>query len=467
MVSAFWKSDAKLESIFICLLAAMLCWVALPFGSNIPAAWGLNAILACGIALALEIALLIGRRPHPVGLAHLAAPAALFGAVVLWILVQEATWTPASWHHPIWGLAADALGRPVKGSISVNRDLTATALVRLVTAASVFWLAIQLCRDEGRAAVLISIVAIAISIYAGLGIAMAVVAPGKVLWLEIRNERGFVTSTFMNRNTFATYAGLGFLINYGLLIDHYRRAVGWMRGPIRYQVASFVDATGLNVAMWIGLALLDFAALSLTGSRGAMIATVFGFATLNALTFARSGWRALGLAVLLVLGVAVIIASGVLDPVLRSLAQRGFYDANRMSVFALVVGGILDEPILGYGYGTFPDVFPMLRDRSVGGFDRWETAHNIYLEVFQELGLVFGAALIACVVLLAWRCGHGALTRHRSAMIPCLGVSAAVLVGVHALVDYSLQVQAITLTFLAILGAGVAQSKSSRRDLDD
>ena len=51
-------------------------------------------------------------------------PAALFGAVVLWILLQNATWTPAWLHHPIWQMAADALDKPIDGSISVNRDLT-------------------------------------------------------------------------------------------------------------------------------------------------------------------------------------------------------------------------------------------------------------------------------------------------------------------------------------------------------
>ena len=68
-------------------------------------------------------------------------PAALFGAVVLWILLQNATWTPDWLHHPIWQMAADALDKPIDGSISVNRDLTTLALLRLITAASVFWIA--------------------------------------------------------------------------------------------------------------------------------------------------------------------------------------------------------------------------------------------------------------------------------------------------------------------------------------
>jgi hypothetical protein len=40
-------------------------------------------------------------------------------------------------------------------------------------------------------------------------------------------------------------------------------------------------------------------------------------------------------------------------------------------------------------------------------------------------------------------------------------------VGVHALVDFSLQIQAVALTFMAVLGAGVAQSEISQQPLND
>jgi hypothetical protein len=33
-------------------------------------------------------------------------------------------------------------------------------------------------------------------------------------------------------------------------------------------------------------------------------------------------------------------------------------------------------------------------------------------------------------------------------------------VGAHALVDFSLQIQAVTLTYMVVLGAGVAQADS-------
>jgi O-antigen ligase len=109
----------------------------------------------------------------------------------------------------------------------------------------------------------------------------------------------------------------------------------------------------------------------------------------------------------------------------------------------------------------------MFRDRSIGVMGRWEMAHNTYLEVFQGLGLVFGTMLVGSVVLLVVRCTKGAALRHESATIPCVAASAAFLVGAHALVDFSLQMQAIALTFMALLGAGVAQSESSRLALSD
>jgi O-antigen ligase len=94
-------------------------------------------------------------------------------------------------------------------------------------------------------------------------------------------------------------------------------------------------------------------------------------------------------------------------------------------------------------------------------------AHNTYLEVFQGLGLVFGAMLIAVVVMLVWRCVKGALTRQRNETVPCVAASVAFLLGLHTLLDFSLQMQAIAITFMALLGAGVAQSESSRVALED
>jgi O-antigen ligase len=109
----------------------------------------------------------------------------------------------------------------------------------------------------------------------------------------------------------------------------------------------------------------------------------------------------------------------------------------------------------------------MFRDQSVSTFGKWDLAHNTYLEVFQGLGLLFGAMLVASIVLLVLRCVKGALTRQENETIPCVAAGAAFLLAAHSLVDFPLQIQAIGSTFMALLGAGFAQSQSSRVTLAD
>ena len=87
--------------------------------------------------------------------------------------------------------------------------------------------------------------------------------------------------------------------------------------------------------------------------------------------------------------------------------------------------------------------------------------------MFQGLGLIFGPILVATVAILVWRCLKGAATRQTNETLPCVVSAVACLLGAHALIDFTLQLQAIAITFMALLGAGVAQSESSRVTLAD
>jgi hypothetical protein len=49
----------------------------------------------------------------------------------------------------------------------------------------------------------------------------------------------------------------------------------------------------------------------------------------------------------------------------------------------------------------------------------------------------------------------------------CVAAAVAFFLGAHSLVDFTLQLQAIAITFMALLGAGVVQSESSRLTLAD
>jgi O-antigen ligase len=292
--------------------------------------------------------------------------------------------------------------------------------------------------------------------------------PGTIHWMGNTLTLGFVTSTFYDRSHFATYAGTGLVVMCGLILRLYWRVLTESGGSLRFKVASAIEATGQRGAALLAGAFVILVAILLTGSRGGLIATGLSLLTLAVLWLGGRNTGITGKRAILVFGtffVAVVcFAFG--NMMFSNLSERGVTDATRLAVDVIMLRSIFDAPLLGYGYGTFIDVFPMFRDQSISVDGIFEFAHNTYLEVFQGLGLVFGSMLVACVVLLVLKCVKGAINRQDS-MTPRVVVSLAILVGVQALVDFSLEMQAVTLTFMALLGAGVAQSKSSRLALND
>jgi O-antigen ligase len=313
-----------------------------------------------------------------------------------------------------------------------------------------------------------SVVAIG-CVYSAYGLGVFAVDTGRMPWFEIPATGGFVSSTFINRNSFATYAGIGLVAACGLILHLYRHEVTALAGPRQRRIASFIETTGQKGAVLLGGTFLILVALLLTGSRGGIIATGLGLVVFGLLTLTRDEMRSAGQLKIIGLGIVfvmtVCIAFG--DILVGVIGGKGFGDANRLAVYLITLRSILAAPLSGYGYGTFADVFPVYRDRSISPVGVWEQAHNTYLEVFQGLGLVFGLMLVAAILLLALSCVRGAITRRANSTIPRVAASVACLVGIHALVDFGLQIQAVSLTFMAVLGAGVAQSESSRKTLGD
>jgi len=164
---------------------------------------------------------------------------------------------------------------------------------------------------------------------------------------------------------------------------------------------------------------------------------------------------------LLAAGVAIFVFG---DFFAGRLLALGFDAADRLAVYKLTILSILDAPWKGFGYGTFEYVFPMYRDNSLSPYGFWDKAHNTYLEIFQGLGIPIAALFFVMLLILAVRCGHAALTRKSSATAPLVATAATVIVALHSFVDFSMQIQAVALTWTALLGAGVAQSWSSRVD---
>lgn len=467
-IKVLWWQDPA-ETILFASLLAGLAWAPFWLGSDRIIPWGLNGVVFCSLAVIYEVSILLRSKRHPVALRVIAVPASLFLLVIAWILVQMSTWVPPAIVHPIWNIASETLNRTLDGSVSVNRSATALALMRLLTDASVFWLTLQLCRDPLRAIILLRAILAIVVAYSAYGLVLVAAYKGEIPFFDTPNVGFVVRSTFVNRNTFATYAGMGLVIAVALILRLYRHKVPDHAELVTYRLTKFIEATGRDGWRLIGLTSIILVALLGSASRGGIIATVVGVVSVLILSTSRKPRRR-GAQIEAIIIVALVILVGFVvfgDKIIGRIAVAGLEDTNRAAVYLIIIRAIVDVPFIGFGYGTFADIFPMYRDGSISPVGVFDLAHNSYLEVLLGVGLIVGPALIVSIGLLAYKAFSGALKRRRDATPAIVGTSVAFLVGVHAFVDYSLEIEAVALTFMALLGAGVAESISSRQSISD
>ena len=446
--------------------AAIFGVAAVPFwlGSNRPIAWLINAGYFVALVLLLEAVWLIKRRRHPVAIKRIAYPALIFALTVAWILIQASIWIPASLENPIYQYGRDTLHIDLAGSITINRALTEMALLRLLTEGAVFWLFLQLGRSPQRAHWSVQAVALIGMAYAIYGIVAFFVFPGTLLWFAKTAYLDSVTATFINRNSYATYAGIGLISALACTFSAYGRSAASVGRSALRRTVSFVAATAGAAGWWLVGSFILALALVRTGSRGGIAASVAGVLTVVLLTMLRGRNVVAATASLLgvlAAGVAIFVFG---DFFAGRLLALGLESADRLAVYKLTVLSILDEPWKGFGYGTFEYVFPMYRDNSLSPYGFWDKAHNTYLEMIQGLGIPIATLFFVMLLMLVARCAHAALTRRTSATAAIVATAATVTVALHSFVDFSMQIQAVALTWTVLLATGVAQSWSTRVD---
>lgn len=455
---------ATIEQFIFAAVILGIAWVPFWLGSNRGIAWLINAGYFGCLVLLLEAGLLVGRRAHPVAIKRVAYPAGIFALTCLWILIQASTWIPTWLENPIYQYGRETLGIEFSGSITVNRALTYMALLRLLTEGAVFWLFLQLCRSPQRAHWTIQAVAIIGMAYAIYGIVAFFVFPGTILWFTKYAYLDSVTSTFINRNSYATYVGIGLVCALACAFSAYVRSADFVGRSVLRRAVAFVASSAGAAGWWLVGSFTLSLALVRTGSRGGILASVAGLIALILITSLR-GRNAIAatasLLGLLAAGVAIFVFG---DFFAGRLLALGFDSSDRLAVYKLTILSILDAPLKGFGYGTFEHVFPMYRDNSVSPYMLWDKAHNTYLEIIQGLGIPIAVLFLCMLLIFVVRCGHAALTRRSSATAPLVATSATVIVALHSFIDFSMQIQAVALTWTALLGAGVAQSWSGRVD---
>jgi O-antigen ligase len=438
------------------LLAALLLWAPLPFGSV--TAWaeaGLQTLAFCALALAWVTI------ERPGELRPVALPAAALAAVALLGGLQALAW-PAplvSWISPehirlhrqalaLLGNTAAPNGQATRLTIASPATVSA-ALTWAAAAACLLAGAVAGRRRHRRrwlgGAVLLSAV---VQVFLG---ARAANAGERTLWgVDVQVSTARLHGTFFNPNHLALYLEMALALAFAW--------VWWAVGRARLEVAFERRVLWVVPPALVWLTL--FAGLVFTASRGGLMAAVFGLAVQGALlAVAQRRWGPAALAgAVAAAGVVAALAAGLTAGLARLLATQAF-DVSwgaRREAWRATLALCRRYPLTGSGLGTFRDGFPLVQPAGLEG--TWWHAHSGPLELLATAGPAGLALVAAGLATLVWRLlavlRNGRRSEDQAAGLAVLGALAAV--AVHELFDFGLTLPANALTLAVMAGAAAS-----------
>jgi len=448
------------------LFIGILAWSPLPLGGAVAWAPGLQAVLIAFCCLLWVIGTF--RKPAilPPHWHIVSVSFCLVAVPVIWGGVQILPFVPVSWAHPVWSMAADVLGAPVSGRISLAPWHTEAEVLKLASYIMAGCLVFAMAQQTECAKLIVSAIVLIGSAYALYAFALLSAGVQQVKLLYGLPAPSLLPSgPFMLHNSFATYCGLVCLLAVSRFFAEGSGMIVVGRGaPLLFRsVIQYCFGRG---ALQIVAALLCFAGVVASASRAGFAATLVGLMTLAlvALFFVKqrkhrvwSGFAAvLAAAPLLVLAVYY---GGSLGDRLGQLLATDTADALRLNLWHSAERMISDSPWLGLGIGTFEDAYPMYATQVYPYVI--DKAHNDYLEFAAGAGLPAAFSMWCAITLLIFICLRGARVRRRNRYFAVSAVGASALLAVHSSVDFSLQLPAVALLYASLLGVGVAQSQSS------
>lgn len=292
------------------------------------------------------------------------------------------------------------------------------------------------------------------AVVAALAVLQGIAPNGKLLWIWPSAQGGWIYGSYVNHNH---YAGLMELLT---------------PFPIVLAVTRFTDGNRRFIVA--GIAALMAGSIFLSGSRGGMLGFC-GEIILLAVLLLRSrqgNWKnalMLGGILFLVIGFLVWLGGNELTHRLISIhseARSEITGGMRVDIDRDGLRMFLKRPILGWGVGTFPIVYPEFRSFYTTFFVN--QAHNDYLQLLVETGLA-GFLIAAWFLVVVFRqataklknwteTSSGALTA--AALLGCVGIL------IHSALDFNLQIPANAALFYvlcAIAASGTLQESQRRR----
>ncbi len=447
----------------------------------------LTAVVLLSLPVFLLLALLCLHSGVPKHAVFPMAIATLVVALALaWSFLQTSVFPGGLLGQPAWAeVRVYSLSGGSMMSLTPGDDWG--SILRLTLPFGIFMLGLKLFDTDEKAVRALMFLGVSGGLIALLAIVQFQLAPRTLLFGEKRAYLDSLTGVFVNRNTAATYFGLITLLNFANLC----RTLGSIE--MRRLIAAIDQRRPIPsdqkrlVLVAFGYALLflsTIVALMLTKSRAGIGASLSGILLVTFFVslrpnehsasqsmFARkrrSKTRRWGAGFVLFSAVAFAYLSLAGRAALRADVRGA--DDDRFCVFPGIVTGIVDHFPWGTGLASFAKVFPAYRNASCGIAGVWDRAHSFYLEGLFAFGVVFPLLLAGTLLPLVHIFSKGRNSRRRMRYCPELGFASLLLVAVHSIFDFSLQISGLAIVYAAMLAPIVSISlneplKSRRRKM--
>lgn len=327
--------------------------------------------------------------------------------------------------------ALDLAGaKPASMALSLMPHATVAAVIATVPAIAA---ALLILRSPAENLHLPLVIAVLALFSIALGVGQAVGGRGSALYIYEFTNRGYAVGLFANKNHLATLA----------LVALPCLAFAWRIG--RGRPASKTAGRGRAVVVALA-ALLVLLGLVMSGSDAGLVLAVP--TVVASILVARND--KLGVPHLLALalvGVGFLMAATVYNDDLGKLVTIGADEPlDRRRFWLGTVGLIASSLPFGTGLGSFAAIYRTIEDPAAVVPIFINHAHNDYLEIALETGVLGMVAMLVFLVWWFWR----VLTAWRSpsALAKAASVVTAVILA-HSTVDYPLRTAALMAIFAA------------------
>ncbi len=433
----------------------------LNYGANDPVTVALGAVCVFALLPLLIVAFGLPQKTR----VPVAVGVCLLATTISWIFLQT-TPLPGNWlADPAWA-ELKQFTTDVRPVISLTPQDDMASYLKLALPVGVFLTSLLLFRSDQHAELALKTYAIAGGVVAIWAIFQFTFFPKKLLFIDKPAYVDSVTAFFINRNTAATFFGLICLLLFARLwtiaksvkLGDIFLAMEYGHKVSRGQRKLLVQSVAYG-----SLFLITVLALVLTKSRAGVTASVVSLLVLAvflALAGSTSSKRRsdvprrslafrVFVAVSVVGGISILFAA-VSGRVLLRAATKGLED-TRYCLMPGLLADARDHMLMGSGLASFQESFPAYRDARCGLVALVDKAHNFYIEGIITLGILFPVLLVSIVIYLVTVFFRCIKVRRSYRYIGGLGLSALLLVLIHSVFDFSLQIPGFAIVFAAVL----------------